>query len=146
MTDWAAWTDTDGDGLGNVGLSDTNGNGIVDTVFYDLSGDGIIDGYGLDANESGYFETLYFDTSQNGFVDGYSVDSDENHVYDAFGSDPEEDGVFTSDSQTDSGPGISSNFSAPTIHSVAMDTVINGINANTLQQIAATQARTFLLI
>ncbi len=68
------FTDTNGDGVGDVGQADTNGNGLADS-------------YQFDGNLDGYAETLAQDTNEDGRIDNIQTDSNLDGVVDSAGVD-----------------------------------------------------------
>ena len=75
------FTDTNGDGVGDMGQADTNGNGVADS-------------YQTDTNFDGYAETLAQDTNENGLIDNVQIDTDLDGVVDTGGVDVNNDLVL----------------------------------------------------
>jgi hypothetical protein len=72
------WTDTTGDGQGNLGLGDSNLDGRYDVAALDGDGDGYVEGYAWDTNGNGQFDTVSLDSDGDGYLDaqGWDVTGD----------------------------------------------------------------------
>ncbi len=111
-TDGFDWSDTNNDGMGDVGVGDNNVDGVADSYLTDSNFDGVSDTFAVDAdqngrieaamvdsNQDGVFETLVQDTDQDGIIDVSAVDTNEDGVFDIVSSDANHDGVDDSQQQ-----------------------------------------------
>jgi hypothetical protein len=110
-----AWTDTTGDGIGNIGLGDTNLDGRYDIAALDQNGDGYVEAYAWDTNGDGAFDTISQDTNLDGVLDSNGWDTDHNGLVDHVAG-PATGGVATRvpEPQAHGGGGGSMIIGAPT--------------------------------
>lgn len=69
-----SWSDTSGDGVGDVGYLDSNADGLYDTAALDSQADGYVESYAWDTSGDGVFDTISTDTDLDGYLDSHGWD------------------------------------------------------------------------
>ncbi|MCA2216646.1 hypothetical protein [Jidongwangia harbinensis] len=97
------FTDTNGDGVGDVGQADTNGNGVADSFQVDANFDGYAEILSQDVDENGLIDNIQIDTNLDGVVDTAGVDVNGDTVLDLV-ANPATGGQFVTPTAPAPGP------------------------------------------
>ncbi len=78
------WTDTNADGVGDVGTYDMNADGYVDAMALDQNFDGYVEGYAFDSNADGVIDVTTADTNLDGYLDATGWDTNADGAFDYY--------------------------------------------------------------